>query len=239
MKVQLITINFIPLQRHTNTTMDRRAFKAALFDLDGVVFDTEPQYTIFWRQEARRYHPEISDLEYLIKGQTLTQIYDGFFADVADEQAEITRRLNEYEQCMEYDYVSGFQDFIVDLRKQGIKTAIVTSSNLAKMQNVYRQHPEFKTFFDAILTSEDFRESKPSPDCYLTGISRLDSKSVDSIVLEDSFNGLKSGRASGAFVIALATSNPREALTAYADHIIDNFQGLTAEKVSKIIVTHK
>lgn len=201
-----------------------REFKAALFDLDGVVFDTEPQYTIFWRQEARRYHPEIPDLEYRIKGQTLTQIYDGFFADVADEQAAITRRLNEYEQHMEYRYVAGLKEFITNLRKKNIKTAIVTSSNLPKMQNVYRQHPEFTTLFDAILTSEDFRESKPSPDCYLAGISRLGSKITDSIVFEDSFNGLRSGRASGAFVVALATSNPREALTAYADYIIDDFR---------------
>jgi beta-phosphoglucomutase-like phosphatase (HAD superfamily) len=46
--------------------------KAALFDLDGVVFDTEPQYTIFWGSQCRLYHPEHPGLEHEIKGQTLT-----------------------------------------------------------------------------------------------------------------------------------------------------------------------
>ena len=45
--------------------------KAALFDLDGVVFDTEPQYTQFWIEMGRRYHPELPDLAHVIKGQTL------------------------------------------------------------------------------------------------------------------------------------------------------------------------
>lgn len=53
--------------------------KAALFDLDGVVFDTEPQYTVFWGTICKEYHPEEVGLEHRIKGQTLTQIFDTLF----------------------------------------------------------------------------------------------------------------------------------------------------------------
>lgn len=55
--------------------------KAALFDLDGVVFETESQYSIFWGMIGREYHPEIPDFEYRIKGQTLVQIYDKYFSE--------------------------------------------------------------------------------------------------------------------------------------------------------------
>ena len=48
--------------------------KAALFDLDGVVFETESQYTIFWGMIGREYHPEMPDFAHRIKGQTLVQI---------------------------------------------------------------------------------------------------------------------------------------------------------------------
>ena len=69
--------------------------KAALFDLDGVVFDTEPQYTIFWGEQCREFHPEHPGLEHEIKGQTLVQIYDAWFSgELADKQALITERLN-------------------------------------------------------------------------------------------------------------------------------------------------
>lgn len=201
-------------------------WKVALFDLDGVVFDTEPQYTIFWGAECRRYHPEQPGLEHTIKGQTLTQIFDRYFSDVADEQPAIVERLNAYEAQMRYDYVAGFEDFIRGIRTQGVKTAVVTSSNQAKMRSVYRQRPEFTTLFDAVLTSEDFTESKPSPDCYLKGAARFGATPQECVVFEDSFNGLKSGRAAGMYVIGLSTTNPAEAIAPLADQVISDYEGI-------------
>ena len=171
-------------------------YKAALFDLDGVVVDTESQYSVFWGSQCRLYHPEIPGLENKIKGQTLTQIYDGWFSgEIASEQPLITRRLNEFEAQMDFDYIAGFEDFITTLRNKGFKTAVVTSSNKIKMNAVYRKHPEFHSLFDAILTSEDFSASKPDPDCYLKAAERFQLSPDECIVFEDSFNGLKSGRA--------------------------------------------
>ena len=51
--------------------METKQFKAALFDLDGVVFDTEPQYTKFWGAQCREFRPDYPGLEHAIKGQTL------------------------------------------------------------------------------------------------------------------------------------------------------------------------
>ena len=198
--------------------------KAALFDLDGVVFDTEPQYTIFWGAQCREFHPEHPGLEHEIKGQTLVQIYDAWFSGpLQDKQEIITERLNQYEQQMDYCYVPGFVGFVRKLRSEGVKTAVVTSSNRVKMDAVYQRHPEFKTLFDAILTSEDFERSKPDPDCYLKAAKRLETSIEDSVVFEDSFNGLKSGRAAGMFVVGLATTNPAEAIRPYADKVISNY----------------
>lgn len=203
--------------------------KACLFDLDGVVFNTEPLYSIFWHEQGQLYHPEIEGLEKLIKGQTLVEIFDRYFSDVPEKQEKIKQRLDKYEQQMEYRYIPGFGAFLGELVKRGIKTAIVTSSNLAKMQSVYEKHPELPAMFDAILTSEDFDESKPSPDCYLKAAARFGVKPSECIVFEDSFNGLKSGRASGAKVVALATTNPSESLAPLSDIVVDNFVEL-AEK---------
>ena len=187
--------------------------KAALFDLDGVVFDTEPQYSIFWGSQCRLYHPEHPGLEHEIKGQTLTQIYDQWFSgELLKEQPIITQRLNEYEAQMHYDYIDGFEQLIADLHAHGVKTAVVTSSNLPKMQAVYRYQPQFRQLFDAILTSEDFERSKPDPDCYLKAAARLGAQTSECIVFEDSFNGLRSGRAAQMAVVGLATTNPVDAI---------------------------
>lgn len=202
--------------------MDNKKFKAALFDLDGVVFDTEPQYTVFWGKQFRRYYPEHPGMENLIKGMTLVQIYEKYFKD-EDTQKQITRELDEFEQTMDFVYVSGFEDFVAKLRRQGIKTAVVTSSNLVKMENVYRKRPEFKSYFDAVLTSEDFAESKPSPDCYLRAAQRFGMTKDECVVFEDSFNGLKSGRAAGMFVVGLATTNSPEAIAPYSDIVVKDY----------------
>lgn len=70
---------------------------------------------------------------------------------------------------MSYHYVSGFVPFISALKRNNVKTAIVTSSNLDKMKNVYRVYLEILDCFDAILTSENFGQSKPNPECYIKG----------------------------------------------------------------------
>ena len=199
-------------------------FKAALFDLDGVVFDTEPQYTEFWGAQCREFHPEHPGLEHELKGHTLVQIFDRHFSgDLAYPQEIITERLNDFEHNMRYDYIEGFEAFVQQLRSKGVKTAVVTSSNIVKMQVVYGRRSEFQELFDAILTSEDFESSKPDPDCYLKAAARLGAGIDECIVFEDSFNGLKSGRAAGMKVVGLATTNSAESIAPYSDTVISNY----------------
>lgn len=207
--------------------MTEKTFKAALFDLDGVVFDTEPQYTEFWGAQCREFHPEHPGLEKEIKGQTLMQIYDRYFNGVLEAKRElITARLDSFERNMDFRYVAGFVDFVTTLRSHGVKTAVVTSSNQQKMSAVYDKRPEFKQLFDAILTAEDFERSKPDPDCYQKAARRFDATPDQCIVFEDSFNGLKSGRAAQMAVVGLATTNASTAIAPYADVVVDNYDGL-------------
>ena len=202
--------------------------KAALFDLDGVVFDTEPQYSVFWGEQCRLYHPEHPGLEHEIKGSTLDQIFEmGWGGELVSERAKVVERLNAFEAQMHLDYVAGFETFVEELRRKGMKTAVVTSSNLQKMENVYRKHPEFKGWFDAILTSEDFAESKPSPDCYLRAANRLNVNTDNCVVFEDSINGLRSGCAAGMKVVGLLTTNPIEKVRELSDIQIPDYTVLT------------
>lgn len=201
--------------------------KAALFDLDGVVFDTEPQYTEFWGSQCRLYHPEHPGLEFEIKGSTLTQIYDRWFSGpLAAEQPAITRRLDAFEAQMTFEYMEGFEALIADLHAHGVKTAVVTSSNVPKMESVYRAQPAFKQLFDAILTSEDFEYSKPHPDCYLKAAARFGAAPEECVVFEDSFNGLKSGRAAGMKVVGVASTNSAEAIAPLSDVQIADYKGV-------------
>ena len=216
--------------------MTMKRLKAALFDLDGVVFDTEPQYTVFWGGQCRLYHPEHPGLEHEIKGSTLTQIYDRWFSGpLAGEQAAITERLNDFEAQMQFEFIGGFEQLIADLHAHGVKTAVVTSSNQPKMESVYRAQPGFRQLFDAILTSEDFEYSKPHPDCYLKAAARFGAAPEECIVFEDSFNGLKSGRAAGMKVVGVATTNTAEAIAALSDNQITDYTSTDYQQLERLL----
>ena len=190
--------------------MDNNQPIAALFDLDGVIVDTESQYTLFWHRQGEAYRPDMPHFEQRIKGMTLTQILE-FFADQPGIPERIQEELNQFETRMDYTYIPGATDFIRALRTQDIRTAVVTSSNTKKMENVYRAHPEFTSLFDRIFTAEDFQHSKPDPDCYLLGARVFGTVPERCFVFEDSFNGLLAGRRAGMTVIGLSTTNPEAA----------------------------
>lgn len=187
--------------------------KAALFDLDGVIFHTEPLYDVFWEGISREFRPDTPEMVSQMKGQTMVYTLDRWFSGPYEHlRPEVIRRMNEFESHMAFDYVPGFLVFLEDIRSRGVRTAVVTSSNLPKMANVYRCHPRFKAMFDTILTSEDFSRSKPDPDCYLVAARRLGLPPADCVVFEDSLNGLRAGNAAGMLTVALCTTLEPSAL---------------------------
>jgi len=181
---------------------------AALFDLDGVLIDTEGLYTDIWSEIEHAHHTGIDNFAIKIKGSTLKRILTTYYPD-SDEQAEIIAMLNEREEKMLYTLFEGVEAFLADLKRHNIPTAIVTSSNAPKMERLFGMISGLRT-----------------------AAARLGVAIEDCIVFEDSFSGLESGRAAGAHVVALATTNSRESLEGKADLIIDNFCGTGIEKLA-------
>ena len=195
----------------------------ALFDLDGVIMDTETQYGIFWNRTGKELLG-MDDFGRTIKGQTLNHIIS-HFDGASKSKDEIIEELYEYERNMSYDYIPGADIFMKELHAKGIPMAIVTSSNDAKMVNVRKAHPELWELTDAILTSEHFSKSKPDPECFIKGMEILGGRPEETYVFEDSIHGINAGRAAGAKVIGLATTNTREAIVHLCDQVIDDFRG--------------
>lgn len=207
---------------------------AALFDFDGVVMDTETQYSLFWAKQGQQYHPEIPCFDQMIKGQTLTQIFDKYFPGMQSEQDKIRIELAYFEKQMHYEYISGAYGFLEHLRAQKVKTSLVTSSDRQKMQLVFKERPELKKLFDVILTAELFKNSKPDPECFLLASRKLNMPPSCCYVFEDSFHGLEAGRRANMVVIGLATTNSREFILDKADAVIDDFKDFTLYRMMEI-----
>ena len=208
---------------------------AALFDFDGVVVDTEPQYSLFWDEKGKKYHPEIPEFGHHIKGQTLIQIYSQFFLQPEGLQSEITRELLDYETRMSFEFIPGVVDFMKELRLKGVKIAIVTSSNDQKMANAHRALPELKSMVDYIVTADKVSHSKPHPECFLLGAESVQVPVENCVVFEDSFHGIESGRRAGMKVIGLATTNPASSIQDKVSLVIPDFVDFNHEKMMAVL----
>lgn len=194
-----------------------------MFDFDGVIADTEGEYSRFWEEMGLQLLGRKNFGEE-IKGSTLSHILQTYFPEDETAEREIVAGLSDLESQMSYELIPGVLDFVKQARCQGYRSAIVTSSNIPKMECVYKAHPELRSCFDFILTSEDFSASKPDPDCYLKAMKLCGSNPAHSFVFEDSTNGLKSGRSSGAIVIGLLTTLPAEVVRAHSELQIRDFR---------------
>lgn len=195
---------------------------AALFDLDGVVVDTESQYSVFWNEMGKKYFPDKKNFADEIKGQTLVYIISKYFSGIASPE-EIKQSLNEFEHRMQFPYIPGVLNYIRSLREANTPLAVVTSSDMAKMNCLYAAHPEFQEMFTHIFTSEDAQRSKPAPDCYLHAAEVLQVPISDCVVFEDSLNGLQDGRSAGAKVVGLTTSLQADVIRPLCDFLIPDF----------------
>lgn len=213
--------------------------KAALFDLDGTLMDTEGQYTRFWTEMGSEYLPHIPDFVARIKGNTMQKIWATYFSGMEQERAVIEQRLNVFERNMEYPLINGAKEFVDEMKRNGIWCAVVTSSDRKKMQNVWEKQPSFMQQFDAVLTAEDFSFSKPHPDPYLKAAARLGVDILECVVFEDAINGLKSALASGAYTIGLTTENPSEVVAPLCHHVISDFTDISLEQCQACLADRK
>lgn len=209
-------------------------FKGVLFDLDGVILDTEGIYTKFWDAVEERYPTHIPNFSSVIKGSNLYEIlHDNYDDD--ETRALVTEMLDEFQRDMKYEFFPGVESFINELNAAGIPACIVTSSDQKKMDAVYSQHPDFKGHFAAIVTGESVSKAKPDPECFLLGAKLIGCSPKNCLIFEDSIKGLKAARAADGTVVGLPTTNPKEQVARYADVVLDSFEGLTLNNLKSLL----
>jgi HAD superfamily hydrolase (TIGR01509 family) len=196
---------------------------AALFDLDGVIIDTEPQYDLFWQKAGKDYRTGIENFEQLIKGTTLPNILSTYFTHLSrKEREELEAVLHAFELRMDIVPIPGVLEFLSELKRSGIKLGLVTSSDNEKMDMVCRALP-LKACFDTFVTADRVIKGKPDPMCYLLAAEDLKVSPENSYVFEDSINGIAAGNAAGMKVIGLSTTLPAESIRDKAVAVIPDF----------------
>ena len=207
--------------------------KGVLFDLDGVLVDTESQYSIFWGKMGIEYNTGIPDFADRIKGSNLAAILNTYFPEKS-VQDEIVEKLNAFQAAMTYEICPGVKEFISQLKQHNIPTCIVTSSDDKKMEQLFAHQPYFRENFSNIFTGDQVTNSKPHPECFLKGAQKIGVDIKDCLIFEDSMQGITAGLASGAKVIALSTTCSIEQISTLTNVIIPGFKDFSLDVIPQL-----
>ena len=182
-----------------------------LFDLDGVLIDSEREYTRIWSEIDRRYPTGVENFAIKIKGQTLPEILS-----------------NHYPETL--------HSAVIDmLNERGIDAVLVTSSNNLKMKHLREEQPDLESHFAHIITANDISRSKPDPEGYLLGANKIGVAPKNCVVFEDSAQGVKAGKSAGAYVVGLTTTLPAERIAPYSDRIVGTLAEVDLDEIIEIL----
>ena len=208
-----------------------------LFDLDGVLIDSEHEYTRIWSEIDQMFPTGVENFAMTIKGETLPEILNNNFS--AYDKQNIIDELNRREQKMHYPWLPGAKELLEEIKTRGYKMVLVTSSNDTKMRHLKEERPDLLRYFDDIVTANRVSKSKPDPEGYQLGASLIGLPPSQCIVFEDSAQGVKAGRAAGAYVIGLTTTLPATSLEAYSDQILETLADTDLDTLIKRATANK
>ncbi len=206
----------------------------ALFDLDGVLIDSESEYTKVWSEVNRRFPTPYCDLAHRIKGMTLDNIIATYY-DADGLGDKVRNALHELEAHMKYEWLPNAKDFVLWLKGQNIPRTLVTSSDDMKMDHLRDEIPELEGLMTELVTANKITRSKPDPEGYLLAAKLIGADPKNCVVFEDSLQGVKAGRASGAFVVGIAGTLPASSIEPYCDIVVNNLGEVDRESLITIL----
>lgn len=206
-------------------------FSAILFDLDGVVIDSEPVHEEAKRIVFSRHGIEVPESLYdQYKGKTDWDIIAHVVHEYTDGKISVDDLLAQKQQAFrelapQVQLVPRAIDFI-QAAKQIYRLALTTSSTPRNQGIAFDQYDLWQ-YFETIVTAVDIIHPKPDPEPYLVTCKKLNVPPDDCLVIEDSVNGVLSGRMAGCTVAGLTTSFSAEALERAGAHlVVDGYEAL-------------
>ena len=219
-----------------------KKYEAVIFDMDGVIFDSERMYMECCRQAAKVYGAE--NIENVVMAcigvnteNTLRIFRQAYGEDfpLDDFWKDATGRFSEMAQGGLLPVKDGARELLEFLSDNNIPLALASSTKTEKVI-LELGAAGLDGYFDVITGGDMTDKSKPEPDIFLLAAERLGKKASDCVIIEDSFNGVRAARAADAFVIMVPDiAKPDDEMKKAADLILPSLLAVR-EKISELVI---
>lgn len=191
-----------------------RPIAGVLFDLDGLVLDTEKLYSRFWREACQEAGFSMSYEQSLkmraLNSQAGAAMLHSFFGEEADYATIRQIRIRRMDAFVEQEGVAvkpGIQTLLEGLKERGIPQAITSASPPERIHR-YLGSVGLLSMFDAICSGHTLPHGKPEPDIYLHGAATLGLEPGSCLALEDAYAGLLSASRAGCLPVLIPDLDP-------------------------------
>ena len=203
-------------------------YRAALFDLDGVIVDTAKYHYLAWKRLATELGFDFSEAQNeRLKGVSRTRSLEILLEigklnlDEAVRRALAEKKNRwyvEYIQKMdESELLPGARECLVRLREKGVKTALASASKNAPL---ILRNLNIASLFDAVIDGNKVSQAKPDPEVFLLGARELRVGPRDCVVFEDAEAGLQAARAAGMYAVGIGKADVLQS----ADYVVDGLR---------------
>ena len=215
--------------------------KTVIFDMDGVIVDTEPVHNYAYNQHFKQLNIEVNAEMYAsFTGNSTKNIFERLkiqfnLAEEVNALVETKRNLfnDAFDSKKDLYLLDGVEDLIKDLYDNGMQLVLASSSATVTINRVFNRFGLHK-YFTHIVSGEDFPKSKPHPAIFLRAAELANTPVENCIVIEDSTNGIIAAKAAGIYCIGYDSFHSKLQDYSLADVVITDFKELSYGKIKNL-----
>ncbi|MBR6743468.1 MAG: HAD-IA family hydrolase [Clostridia bacterium] len=203
--------------------------EAVIFDMDGVLFDTEQLCLLAWEKVIEKYN--LKDIMHICKaciGVSREKSKEIFETSVSKDfpfdeiRSEVSRLCHEMIDESGLPEKTGVREILSFCKEQGLKIGLATSTRRETVMS-HLKRANIMDFFDEITCGDEIQSSKPSPEIYITACKKLRVNPENALAVEDSYNGVRSATAAGVKCIMVPDLLPStEEMFKLSDKVLNN-----------------